>query len=240
MKLRVLFFALVCMGFSLGATAQGTPTKQHYLDLYKRAIKYNDTRTAITALNGYLSLGEDAAYRDTLAMVYYLSGEYVSSLLLTKEVCEADPKNLNALERLASCYSQLGDLKATVENYEKLVPQTRNPYHHYQLALAQYQLKRVAECQQNLQYVVADTSSKNIQVSFNVSEGQVQNVPLLAAAYNMAGVIFLDNKNYAEARKYLTKAIETFPQFVGARQNLEVVNRAGGAGRQPAKPKGKG
>jgi tetratricopeptide (TPR) repeat protein len=243
MKMRIVPVFLLVFCFSASAFAQGgsTPGRQHYLDLYKRALKYNDSRTAITALNGYLTLGDDVAYKDTLGYIYYLAGDYYSSLLLTKEVTDAQPENNNALERLASCYNQLGDLKACVETYEKLIPKTKNPYHHYQLAVAQYQLKRIAECNQNLQVAIADTSSKRIPVAFTVAEGQVQNVPVMAASYNMLGVIQMDVKNYADARKLINKAIEVYPDFVGARQNLaalDKISKGGGQGTKP--PKGRG
>lgn len=240
MKMKCITVLLSLCFFAASASAQ-TPTKQHYLDLYKRALKYNDTRTAITALNGYLILGDDMAYKDTLGYIYYLAGDYYSSLLLTKEVTDAVPDNLNALERLASCYNQLGDLKQTVDNYEKLVPKTKNPYHYYQLAVAQFQLKRIAECAQNLQRAIADTASRRMPVAFTVAEGQMQNVPVMAAAYNMLGVIQMEGKNYADARKLINKAIEVYPDFVGAQQNIVALdNITKNGGKPPVKPKGKG
>jgi tetratricopeptide (TPR) repeat protein len=245
MKIKSLpvLFALICFSATVFAQSDNKTSKDHYLSLYKRALKYNDSRTAITALNGYLTYGDDMSYMDTLGYIYYLAGDYYSSLLLTKEVTDAKPDNLNAMERLASCYNQLGDLKACVETYEKLTPKTKNPYHHYQLAVAQYQLKRIAECNQNLQVSIADTSSRRIPVAFTVAEGQVQNVPVMAAAYNMLGVIQMDVKNYADARKLINKAIEVYPDFVGAKQNLAALdNISKGGGKppgKPGKPKGK-
>jgi tetratricopeptide (TPR) repeat protein len=243
MKLTItlLMTLLLYMGQAVAQTSN--PSKQHYLDLYKRAIKYNDSRTAITALNGYLTMGDDAKYKDTLALIYYLSGEYYPSFLLTKEITDAEPENLGALERLASCYNQLGDVKAAVDSYEKLCPKTKNPYHYYQLATAQYQLKRVAECQQNLQRVIADTSSRRIPTSFDVGNGQTQNISVLAGAYNMLAVIQMEQKNYEPARQLFNKALEAFPDFVGAKQNLVALDnltKKGGGGKPGPKPKGKG
>jgi tetratricopeptide (TPR) repeat protein len=242
MKLKITLIVMTLL-YTLQAGAQTAPNKQHYLDLYKRAIKYNDPRTAITALNGYLTMGEDAAYKDTLALIYYLNGDYYPSFLLTKEIHDADPKNEAALERLANCYNQLGDVKSAVESFEKLVPVTKNPYHYYQLATAQYQLKRMDECRLNLQKVIADTSSKRIPTQFNIGDGQNQNISILAGAYNMLAVMQMDLKNFDAARGFLNKAIDAFPDFVGAKQNLEALNRMakGGGGPKPGgKPKPKG
>jgi tetratricopeptide (TPR) repeat protein len=233
--MKYLFF-LLWISASYISNAQST-TKQHYLDVYKRGIKYNDSRTAITALQGYLALGEDLPYKDTLAMIYYLSGEYYPSLLLSQEVMTADKSNVGALERVAGCYTQLGDLKKSVEHYEKLCPVTKNPFHYYQLAQSQYQLKRVAECTQNLQLVIADTSSKKVGTQFSVGQGQAQNVSLTAAAYNMIGVIEMEAKNYDNASKLFTKALEEFPDFVGAYQNIEQLKKLKGTKAVGTKPK---
>ncbi len=229
-------FLISLIAASYISNAQST-TKQHYLDVYKRGIKYNDSRTAITALQGYLALGEDLPYKDTLAMIYYLSGEYYPSLLLSQEVMATDKNNTGALERVAGCYNQLGDLKKSVEHYEKLCPITKNPFHYYQLAQSQYQLKRIAECTQNLQLVIADTTSRKMGTQFSVGQGQAQNVPLMAAAYNMAGVIEMEAKNYDNASKLFTKALEEFPDFVGAYQNVEQLKKLKGTKAVGTKPK---
>lgn len=228
MKLKklIVLIILACPSATIFAQTGGTnPTRQHYLNLYQRGVKYNDSRTAITALHGYLSFGDDITYKDTLGLIYYLAEDYYSSLLITKEVTDLMPDNLGALERLASCYNQLGDLKACVESYEKLCPKTKNPYHYYQLAVAQYQLKRIAECSQNLQLVIADTISYKTPVSFTNNDGKAQNVSLLAASYNMLGVIQMDAKNYSEARKFFNKSLESFPEFIGAKENLQLLDK---------------
>jgi tetratricopeptide (TPR) repeat protein len=236
MKLTTVLFFLIS---SFAVQAQN-PSKQHYLDTYKRGLKYNDTRVAINALQGYLALGEDAAYKDTLSMLYYISSDYLPALLISDEIREADNKNIGALERVAGCYAQLGQTKKAVEFYEQLCPVTKNPYHYYQLAQSQYQLKRVAECTQNLQRILIDTNSKNIATPFTVAEGQVQNVPVMAAGYNMLGVIEMEAKNFEKANTFFTKAMEVFPNFVGAYQNMEEIKRitkAGGKSTGQPKPK---
>jgi tetratricopeptide (TPR) repeat protein len=245
MKLKITLMALGFLAALHAGAQTPAPNKQHYLDVYKRAIKYNDGRTAIVALNSYLALGEDAAYKDTLSLLYYLSGDYYPSLLLSQEIFEASPKNEGALERIANCYTQLGDVKSAVENYEKLCPMTKNPYHYYQLASAQYQIGRMEECKGSLQRVIADTSSKRVPVSFDNGEGQrPQTISILAGAYNMLAVMQMNNKNYESAKQMLNKAIEAFPDFYGAKQNLAVVEKLmKGGGKAPGgggKPKGKG
>ncbi|MDX1938588.1 MAG: tetratricopeptide repeat protein [Flavihumibacter sp.] len=242
MKKAILMVTVIV--FALAAAAQ--TSKQHYLDIYKRAVKYNDSRTAINALHGYLALGEEAAYKDTLGIIYYLSRDYYSALIISKEIYDADSKNIGALERMADCYNQLGDVKTALDSYEKLAPITQNPSHYYELALAQYQLKRIGECDASLGRVIADTNSKRIATPFNIGEGQTQNVPVMAAAYNVKAVLLMEVKNYTEARKMIAKALELYPDFVGAQQNLQALNRLSGTKPAPVKapapttkPKGK-
>jgi tetratricopeptide (TPR) repeat protein len=171
MKLTAAILLWLISSFSIQAQ---NPNKQHFLNVYKRAIKYNDIRTAISSIQNYLAIDDEIRYKDTLGTLYLLAADYYSSLLISKEVLDVEKTNLSALERVAECYNQLGDLKSAVEHYEKLAVATKNANHYYKLAEAQYQLKRIAECGQNLQMVIADTNSKHIPTPFSIGGGKAQ------------------------------------------------------------------
>ena len=65
-------------------------------------------------------------------------------------------------------------------------------------------------------------------------------MPLHAAAANLLGVLKMDAKNYTGAKADFQQALTFYPQFTGAKQNLDAVekNLKGGT-KTPAKPKGK-
>ena len=232
---------LCCLIFAAGANAQDSAAmKKHYLKIYNQALAYNDVNAAINALHGYIATDNNLIYKDTLSMLYFTTKNYYSSLLLGEEVYKAMPGNLEAMARTAEAYDELGDPKTAVSLYEQVVPKTKNPYQIYKMAVGQYQLKRNGEAEASAKAVIADTSSKRVGVNFTSIDGRQQAVPLHAAAANLLGVLKMDAKNYTGAKADFQQALTFYPQFTGAKQNLDAVekNLKGGA-KTPAKPKGK-
>ena len=241
MKKFVPFVLFLLLASTL--SAQDTAAmKKHYLKVYNQAIAYNDVNAAINGLYGYLAVENSQKYKDTLSMLYFSTKNYYSSLVLAEEVYKADASNMLAMSRAAESYDELGDSKTATALYEQVVPKTKNPYHIYKLATSQYQLKRTAESELSAKAVIADTNSKKIGINFTMANGEQQAVPINAAAANLLGVIKMDAKNYAGAKVDFQQALILFPQFGGAKQNLDICekNLKGGTktpGKTPGKPK---
>jgi tetratricopeptide (TPR) repeat protein len=219
---------------TIGMIAPGqTDLKSHYLKVFHNAMGYNDPDAAISALHGYIAIDTNVAYKDTLSMLYFARKSYYSALLLAEEVTKTEKSNVDAYSRAAECYQQLGDFKTAVNYFEQISNVTKNPYHYYMLAVSQYSLKRVAECEANCRKVLADTNSNKIGVSFNNGDGSEQMVPVSAAALNLAGVLQMESKNYTQATAYFKQATGIFPNFVGALQNIKTCEAK--MGKTPAK-----
>ena len=232
---------LCCLILAAGASGQDSAAmKKHYLKIYNQALAYNDVNAAINALHGYIATDNNLIYKDTLSMLYFTTKNYYSSLLLGEEVYKAMPANLEAMARTAEAYDELGDPKTAVSLFEQVVPKTKNPYQIYKMAVGQYQLKRNGEAEASAKAVIADTSSKRVGVNFTSIDGRQQAVPLHAAAANLLGVLKMDAKNYTGAKADFQQALTFYPQFTGAKQNLDAVekNLKGGT-KTPAKPKSK-
>lgn len=235
---------LFCLLAVTAASAQDNESmKKHYLKMYVQAINYNDINAAINSLHGYIAVDNSLAYKDTLSILYFNAKSYVSSLLLAEEVYKAAPANIEAMARAAECYDELGDPKTSVGLYEQVVPKTKSAYHIYKMAVGQYQLKRTLESEASARAVLADTTSKKTGVLFTSVDGSQQAVPLNAAASNLMGVLKMDAKNYAGAKVDFQQALAFFPNFAGAKQNLDAAekNLKGGAKspvKTTTKPKG--
>lgn len=227
-----------------GAAAQDSiALKKHYLKVYSQALTYNDVNAAINALHGYIAASNSITYKDTLSMLYFNVKSYYSSLLLSEEVYKAVPDNMDAMARAAECYDELGDPKTATGLYEKVVPKTKSPYHIYKMGVCQYQLKRTAECEASARAAMADTTSKRIGVIFTMADGSQQTVPVDAAAANLLGVLKMDAKNFAGAKADFQQSLKLFPDFAGAKGNLDVCDKnLKGGTKTPAKtlvkPKG--
>lgn len=230
---------------SLCRAQDNSSLKTHYLKVYTQALQYNDVDVAIQAMHGYIAIDSNVNYKDTLSYLYFINKNYYSSLMLSEEVIKRDPKNVLALARAAECYQLLGDSKTSVNYFERVVPATKNPYHIYMLAVGQYSMKRMAECESNCRLIIGDTMSNKIPVTFNNGDGSEQVIPVSAGAYNLRGVMQMDTKNYEAAKKEFQNALAIFPQFVGAQQNMQVCENQLGKGKTPSKtpankPKPKG
>jgi tetratricopeptide (TPR) repeat protein len=240
-KLIPLFFGIL---FVSGAAGQdSTFLRKHHLKVYRQALAYNDANAAINALHNIIASENNLAYKDTLSILYFNVKSYYSALLLSEEVYKSSPENVIAMARTAECYDELGDPKTAIELYEKVVPKTKNPYHIYKMGICQYQLKRVAESELSARAALADTSSKKIGVVFTMADGSQQTVPVDAAAANLLGVLKMDAKNFAGAKADFEQSLKLFPDFAGAKGNLDVCDKnlktpAKIPSKPPIKPKG--
>lgn len=223
------------MCFTVTAKSQTSFTdslRKHYLNVYHQSIEYEDLRNAISALHGYIAVSNDAQalpYKDTLSMCYFANKEFYLSLVLAQEVLKKDPSNINALARSGESFQILGDAKKAVDALEQVCQKIKNPYYNYQLAIAQYQLKRIAESENNLKIVLADTNSNKIAVAFPLPNGTMQQIPASAGALNILGIMQMEAKNNEQAKKYFNQALQIYPDFAGARQNLQVLESMGKA-----------
>lgn len=240
---KIFPFLLCLLVASAGSTQDTAAFKKHYQKVYSQALSYNDANAAINALQNYIAASNSMEYKDTLSMLYFNVKSYYSSLLLAEEVYKAVPGNTEAMARSAECYDELGDPKTATGLYEQVVPKTKNPYHIYKMGICQYQLKRTLESEASARAALADTSSKRIGVNFTMADGRQQAVPVDAAAANLLGVLKMDAKNFAGAKADFQQALKLFPDFAGAKGNLDVCdkNLKGGAkppAKTPVKPKG--
>lgn len=208
------------------------------LDIYHRALRYNDMGTAATALTNFLYAGGNPSYQDSLAIIYYNLNNMSGAYKLANELYTADNKNVTALTLLADISGRGGEPKISLEWYEKLCVLSPSAFNFYQLGSKQFVLERKLECRQSLQKVVADSADATKQtVSLEVSNGYFEQVPVLAATYNMLGVLAFQDKKTAEAEALYKKAIEVAPNFVIAKQNLDGL-KPGGAAKPATKPAG--
>lgn len=241
--MKKIFFLLCGLIVISSSNGQTDSLKKHYLKMYKQALTYNDATIAINALHGYIAEDNNILYKDTLSMLYFNTKSYYSALLLAEEVYKASPGNTNAMARTAECYDELGDPKTAAGLYEQVVLKTKSPYLFYKLAICQYQLKRNAECEASAKIALADTNSKRIGVIFTSADGSQQSVQVDAAATNLLGVLKMDAKNFAGAKLDFQQSLKLFPDFAGAKSNLDICdkNLKGGSKapvKQAVKPKG--
>ncbi len=191
--------------------------------VYHNALSYNDLGVAAVALHEMLALKpENVSLKDSLAYVYFGSQAYVQTILIGREIIAANAANKGVLELVAVSEQNLGLVKESLEDYEKLFVLSKDPYHLYQVAVLQYSMKRFLECSASLEQIIVnpDVTDEQLMVISDPS-GQQQKVPLKAATYNMYGVIAMELGKNDVAEQSFNEALKIFPDFALAKGNLD-------------------
>lgn len=224
-NILILFVLLYSAQAFAQPKADSAQSQVEYLNMYRRSLEYDDMSSAAYALTGYLMHGGAAQFKDTLAVVYYRLGNLNGAYKMANEINLANPKDITALTLLADITGRAGDSKASLDWYEKLCALSPEPYNYYQLATRQFVLERIGECKTSLNKVVADSvKARQDKVSLEISPGNNETVPVMAAAYNMLGALAFREKDKAAAKQYYALAVKEFPSFVIANQNLQGVD----------------
>lgn len=219
---------MLLLSISTIVSAQKNKTENNTIDLdqlvYSQAIAYNDLATAINSLHHIIAKeGGQSVYKDSLALLYFNSNNFLSSYLLSTELLEKKATDLSLLEINAMSIVNLGDNKKAVTALEKLFSLSKSQYHGYQLAGIQLGLKRFGEAQLTIEQSLQCTELKEMQIQFPIDMQQIQNVPLKAALYNLKGMAAYQLKDNQTALKAFEQALALSPDFFQAKQNKEAL-----------------
>jgi len=205
------------------------------IKIYQQAVHYNDPLTKIYALHHRIATeGASFGLLDSLAQAYFEAGFYRQAIAVVDEILPQQPRNATLAEIKALSYYYLQDLKKAIEAYEKLYEITSEPLHLYQVVTLQFNLQRYGECQANIDRLLNLPESGQARVRITTPEGQTQEIPLSAAAYNVRGVIYRLQKEYDKAKEAFEKALQIAPEFLLAKGNLEDMQKEVSA-RAPGK-----
>jgi tetratricopeptide (TPR) repeat protein len=204
------------------AKSQGPKIDSLGIRIYQQAARYNDPIMKIYALHHRIATeGSSLSLLDTLAQAYFEAGFYRQAIAVVDEILPQQPRNATLAEIKALSYFYLQDLKKAVDAYEKLYEITSDPLHLYQVITLQFNLQRYGECQANVDKLLGLPESAQVQVRITTPDGQTQEIPLRAAAYNVRGVILRLQKEYAKAKEAFEKALQIAPDFLLAKVNLD-------------------
>ena len=232
-KILILSFALL-IGFTSFGQRRKKDKKSDEVNItqevkmVKTALKYADYQTATTTLYDIIEKeGPASTYLDSLAYLYFSTGRYASCALVAEDVLKRDGDKANILELQAVSYTNLGNSIKAIDTYQKLIPLTNNIHHWYELAMLQYSIKRLAEAANSIQKAESLEAKENDFVSIPLDKNQAQKVPIMAAAYNLHGLIAydLDKTNLEIPKQAFNKALEIFPDFVLAKNNIKAMEQ---------------
>jgi tetratricopeptide (TPR) repeat protein len=196
------------------------------LQLYKRAMSFGDYEAAKNALYRMIVANPDSNnYLDSLVTLYFSMGALPQCILAGNEYLKKDSSNMNIMEMVALANSQLKKYKETVDIYEKMYLKSGNIYYAYQLAVNQYMMKRIGECNQMLDIIIKDPKAETEKIGITGEDNKPQQVPLKAAAMNLRGVILQELNMTDKAKENFEAALKVMPEFALAKGNLESVTK---------------
>lgn len=233
----ISIFMMVCYAASAQKNKNTTTTSTiqpdnkslmitQYKMIYSQAISYGDFSSATTAVFGILANDTgDISWQDTLAGLFFARGAYEQCISISKIVYAKQPENTRILEILATAEQSSGNQKDALGYFEQLYPKTKELYHLYQIITLQYNLKRLAECNSNIDVMIADVNSEKQQITLTVGQNQQQKVFFKAAAYNIRGVMARDVKQDTLAEESFNAALKISPDFVLPKLNLDDMHK---------------
>lgn len=223
--------------------AQSTDLFDAQMRVYRYALSNYDLQVASNALYNMIALKpEREDLKDSLALVYFAGERFSQAFLVSDEIVRKHPERLDMLEIVAVCKQNLGMVKEALADYEKLYASQKSLYHLYQVATLQYQLQRYGECIASLDMILGNPESAKQPVNISLpNSGGSQQISMKAAAHNVKGICALDLKQPDAAIDNFKKALELEPQFMLAKNNLELANKQSkpaSTGAAPTKPAG--
>ncbi len=194
----------------------------HFAKKNSIASRWNDLDVAKDALYDLIVEypGNDSLIF-SLAYFYYEHQNHTSSVLVCQDLLARNPKNAGALELAAIGYENLVIYDRALQNYESLFLLTNNNSTLYKMAFLQYQLKRYLECLTNIDILLAGPEAATLKVTFNDKENKSKEYILKVALLNLKGMVYKDQADKVNAKKFFDEALVEAPDFLPAKQNLE-------------------
>lgn len=224
-KSLVLFlFGIVSFSTLAQQNIKDTENYKTTMQVYQTAVKYNDLTVAKDAIYRLIVLEpSNLSLLDSLAYMYFDNSNFVSTILVSKDIIARDPKNAAAMELTAVSFQNLGLKDKALEQYESLYLLNNDISTIYQVAFLQYELKRFKEAKTSIDIILENKNLENQKVVHATSQKTQQEVPMKASILNLRGLIDIEDGNKEEAKKNFENALKLAPEFEHPKENLKKV-----------------
>jgi tetratricopeptide (TPR) repeat protein len=194
---------------------------EHFARKSSLASRWNDADVVKDALYDLIAEypGNDSLIY-SLALLYYENQKYVSTVLVTQDLLARNPKNADLIQLVASGFEELGIRDKALTNYESLYLINGSTGVLYKMAVLQYDLKKFAECQANVDILLTKSDIGTIKVTLNNAENKRNEYPIKASILNLKGMLAQQTGDKAAARKAFEDALTVAADFPLAKQNL--------------------
>ncbi len=193
--------------------------------IMKQALAYGDNSVAVNSLYEIIAKeGVASTYKDSLAYLYFNGRRYSSCFMVCTDILSRDGGKQDILEMQAISLEGLGAYDKAAQSYAKLVTKSNNNYHAYKLANIYYSMKKNQEALNAIKKAESLNDTGKIKISTPINKQHSQEVSLLSAIANLRGLVQFAMDDVAAAKTSFQKAVSLEPEFVLAKENLELAN----------------
>lgn len=200
--------------------------EKHNRKLLEQALESGDFNTAIAAVQSLITMQQrNVSLYDTLVSLYLASDNNQGVMYNTKRIIDLDPTNLKALDNHANAAKNLKQYGEAITTYNRLYQLKKNTKYLYEIATQYHAAKDEATAQKVMEQIINSPDSKKDSITMFVAEGISMKAPVLAVTYNYLGYLSFSKGKKEDARYYYQKALEVFPNFILATNNLENLDK---------------
>ena len=221
--LVIIAMFFIYIGFAQNDNSEGIRIEKEVLN---SARKIGDPGVAVGSLYRLIALeGKNSTYKDTLAYIYFSSRKYAPAFMMTTEVLQRDPDNIEMLEMSGMSLDALGALDKAAEVYTTLLEKSDTNFYAYTLANIYFKMKKYEDAYKVIQQSETLNDEGKIKITFTINQNHTQQVELIAAIPYLKGLIEIQLEKNEEAKLSFAKAVKIEPDFVLAQENFEAVEK---------------
>lgn len=194
-----------------------------YQQLYERSMKIKDLQTAITAIQLILIEDSSSTLRDSLPELYGAVNNLDACMATNEESLKRHPNDEKYKNIKVLCLQQIGDLDGQFALLKDLFETTDKPQYLAQIAAIQIATDNLKDANETIDLMMTKYAKSTDSLEVFVDERRKQMVPVIAAAWNMKGYIYMQQKNISKAKDAFFAALEIYPDFVMPKNNLEAI-----------------
>jgi tetratricopeptide (TPR) repeat protein len=199
-----------------------SPSAEHAWRKYNVASRWNDLDVAKEALYDLIiEFPKNDSLIFALAIYYYENQKYASSALVGQDLLAREPKNPQILDVVAQSYEGLNLLDRALQYYESLYLATNAVTTLYKMAILQYQLKKYPESLTNIDILLSNPEVDTLKLVFPDAQKKEKEYAMRVAVLNLKGMVYKDQADKVNAKKYFDEALKIAPDFAFAKENSE-------------------
>ncbi len=222
--LGIAFASSIFQGCKQGpAYATDTSETARYKKLYEKSIELKDLHTAITAIQMILVADSTNGLRDSLPELYGAVSNVSACFQTVEETIKRYPNEEKFKNIKVLCLQEMGMLDEQFALLKELYETTNKPQYIAQVASIQLATGNVKDAKETIDTILKKYNDSKDSLDVFIDEQSKQKVPVKAAAWNMKGYIYMQQKNIEKAKECYFKALEIYPEFVMPKRNLEMI-----------------